>query len=240
MIKKRSGGEEDMRETILIIDDDIDLANILRINMEREGYRAVVASGGLEGLQRAYSTQPDLVILDIMMPGMDGWETCQRLREMSDVPIIMLTARGMESDVVKGLNMGADDYLVKPFSTAELLARIQALLRRANQSRRFEKLRIYTNGDLTVDFDRHLVTVRGKQVDFTPTEFKLLTCFVRNEGRVLPHRYLLTQVWGPEYADEVSYLKLYVRYLRQKIEEDPSNPTYIITEWGVGYRFCRQ
>ena len=225
-----------MKETILIIDDDADLAKIVKLNLEREGYTTVVASSGVEGLQKAYSSQPDLVILDIMMPGMDGWTTCRRLREISAVPIVMLTARGMESDIVKGLELGADDYIVKPFGTKELLARIHALLRRAETSTT-KKPPVYSDGELTVDFVKRMVTVRDTKVDLTPTEFKLLSTFVQNEGRVLPHRFLLTQVWGPEYADEVNYLKLYVRYLRQKIEEDPSNPLYILTEWGVGYRF---
>ena len=225
-----------MKETILIIDDDAALAKIVQINLEREGYRTVVASSGVEGLQKAYSNQPNLVILDIMMPGMDGWVTCRRLREISDVPIIMLTARGMEADVVKGLELGADDYIVKPFGTKVLLARIHALLRRTDASAT-KKPPIYSDGELTVDFVKRVVTVRSERVDLTPTEFKLLSNFVQNEGRVLPHSYLLTQVWGPEYVDEVNYLKLYVRYLRQKIEKDPSNPEYILTEWGVGYRF---
>ena len=225
-----------MKETILIIDDDAALAKIVQINLEREGYRTVVASSGMEGLQKAYSNQPNLVILDIMMPGMDGWVTCRRLREISDVPIIMLTARGMEADVVKGLELGADDYIVKPFGTKVLLARIHALLRRTDASAT-KKPSIYSDGELTVDFVKRMVTVRSERVDLTPTEFKLLSNFVQNEGRVLPHSYLLTQVWGPEYVDEVNYLKLYVRYLRQKIEKDPSNPDYILTEWGVGYRF---
>lgn len=228
--------EVELKQTVLIIDDDIDLTKIVQINLEREGFKTVVASSGVEGLQKAYSSQPDLVILDIMMPGMDGWTTCRRLREISDVPIIMLTARGMESDVVKGLELGADDYIIKPFGNKELLARINALLRRADASAT-KRPPIYSDGELVVDFVKRMVTVRDEQVDLTPTEFKLLSTFVQNEGRVLPHRFLLTQVWGPEYADEVNYLKLYVRYLRQKIEKDPSNPAYILTEWGVGYRF---
>jgi two-component system KDP operon response regulator KdpE len=225
-----------LKETILIIDDDAALAKIVQINLEREGYSTVVASSGVEGLQKAYSNQPNLVILDIMMPGMDGWVTCRRLREISDVPIIMLTARGMEADVVKGLELGADDYIVKPFGTKVLLARIHALLRRTDAPAT-KKPPIYSDGELTVDFVKRVVMVRSERVDLTPTEFKLLSNFVQNEGRVLPHSYLLTQVWGPEYVDEVNYLKLYVRYLRQKIEKDPSNPEYILTEWGVGYRF---
>jgi two-component system KDP operon response regulator KdpE len=145
----------------------------------------------------------------------------------------------MKGDVVKGLESGADDYVTKPFSGAELDARIQAVMRRTGTSNGQGNSRssFYSNGYLTIDFDRRIVKVRGEAIDLTPTEFKLLSCLVRNEGRVLPHRYLLTEVWGPEYADEVDYVKLYVRYLRLKIEENPSEPVYIQTEWGVGYRF---
>lgn len=227
------------RHTILVIDDDRDLTLMLKVLLERKSYRVVVALSGREGLQKAYRKRPDLIILDIMMPGMDGWEVCRRLRELSNVPIIMLTARTMKGDVVKGLENGADDYLTKPFSATELDARIHAVLRRSGNSngRSGSPSSFYTNGYLTIDFDRRIVKVRGKNIDLTPTEFKLLSCLVRNEGRVLPHRYLLTEVWGPDYADEVDYVKLYIRYLRLKIEDDPSDPICIQTEWGVGYRF---
>ena len=228
-----------MQQTILVIDDDPDLRLMLKAQLERRSHRVVVASSGRDGLQKAYQARPDLVILDIMMPGMDGWEVCRRLRELSSVPIIMLTARNMQGDVVKGLESGADDYLVKPFSTAELDARIQAVLRRSGSSdgAGISRTSFYSNGYLTIDFDRRIVKVENTSIDLTPTEFKLLSCLVRNEGRVLPHRYLLTEVWGPEYADEVDYVKLYIRYLRLKLEEDPSDPIYIQTEWGIGYRF---
>jgi two-component system KDP operon response regulator KdpE len=228
-----------MNQKILVIDDDKDLAELLKTQLERMDYQVVTAANGREGLKKSYQVRPDLVILDIMMPGMDGWETCNRLRELSNVPIIMLTARNMKGDVVRGLENGADDYLTKPFSSAELGARIQAVLRRSNASNGSNKSRasFYSNGYLSIDAEKRIVTVRGRRVDLTPTEFKLLSCMVRNEGRVLPHRYLLTEVWGPEYADEVDYVKLYIRYLRLKLEEDPSNPIYIQTEWGVGYRF---
>ncbi len=226
------------KETILIIDDDQDLARIVQLSLDREGYHCVIATSGLEGLQEAYRVQPDLVILDIMMPGMDGWEVCRRLGEMSNVPILMLTAKGTEADIVKGLQIGADDYLTKPFSVAELIARIQALLRRATSQLQTDKPAIFSIRNLTIDFNRRLVMRDGKLVDLTPTEFKLLECFVTHKDRVLPHRFLLTEVWGSEYIDETNYLKLYVRYLRRKLEEDPANPQLIVTEWGVGYRFC--
>ena len=228
-----------MAQTILVIDDDQDLRQMLKAQLERKDYQVVLAASGREGLQKAYQVRPDLIILDIMMPGMDGWEVCRRLRELSGVPIIMLTARNMKGDVVKGLEAGADDYLTKPFSAAELNARIQAVLRRSStpDGKNSSRSSFYSNGHLSVDFERRIVRVRGQRVDLTPTEFKLLSCLIRNEGRVLPHRYLLTEVWGPEYADDLDYVKLYIRYLRLKIEDNPSDPTYILTEWGIGYRF---
>jgi two-component system KDP operon response regulator KdpE len=228
-----------VQQTILVIDDDKDLAAMLKAQLERRNHKVVIAANGKEGLQKAYQARPNLILLDIMMPGMDGWEVCQRLRELSNVPIIMLTARTMKGDVVKGLESGADDYLTKPFSASELEARIQAVMRRASRSASGATSRssFYSNGYLTVDFDRRIVKVRDQNVDLTPTEFKLLSILVRNEGRVLPHRYLLTEVWGPEYAEEVDYVKLYIRYLRLKLEENPSDPIYIQTEWGIGYRF---
>jgi len=212
---------------------------MLKAQLERKDYLVVLASSGREGLQKAYQVRPELIILDIMMPGMDGWEVCRRLRELSGVPIIMLTARNMKGDVVKGLEAGADDYLTKPFSAAELNARIQAVMRRSNtpDGKTSSRSSFYSNGYLSVDFERRIVRARGQRVDLTPTEFKLLSCLIRNEGRVLPHRYLLTEVWGPEYADDLDYVKLYIRYLRLKIEDNPSDPTYILTEWGIGYRF---
>lgn len=225
-----------MREKILAIDDSPDLLRILQVCLEREKYRVFTAGNGREGLQRIYSVQPDLVILDVMMPGMDGWEVLSRLREMSDVPVIMLTAKGREVDIVRGLGLGADDYITKPFGTAELVARVRALLRR-NKTPAIRRLTRYQDNGLTIDLERHEVRVKGTPVDLTPTEFRLLAVLVQNAGKVVPHRTLLTLVWGEEYADEVHYLKLYVRYLRQKIEESPSNPRYILTEWGVGYRF---
>jgi DNA-binding response OmpR family regulator len=226
------------KEIVLIIDDDADLARIVQLSLDREGYQTVIATSGLEGLQEAYRVQPNLVILDIMMPGMDGWEVCRRLVEISNVPILMLTAKGTEADIVKGLQLGADDYLTKPFSVAELVARVQALLRRAASQSQTDRSSIFSIGNLTIDLNRRLVMRDGELVDLTPTEFKLLECFVTHRDRVLPHRFLLTEVWGPEYIDETNYLKLYVRYLRRKLEEDPADPQLIVTEWGIGYRFC--
>jgi two-component system KDP operon response regulator KdpE len=223
---------------ILVIDDDRELAEMLQTQLELRNHKVAMALSGPEGLRKAYKTRPDLIILDVMMPGMSGWEVCVRLRELSTVPIIMLTACIHEKDVVKGLQLGVDDYVRKPFSARELEARIQAVLRRYDTDKtRASRTPFYSNGYLSVDFDRRLVKIQGRNVDLSPTEFKLLCCLVRNEGRVLPHRYLLTEVWGPDYGDEVDYVKLYIRYLRRKIEEDPSTPEHILTEWGVGYRF---
>ncbi|MBC7250149.1 MAG: response regulator transcription factor [Anaerolineae bacterium] len=222
---------------ILIIDDDEKLARLVQLFLQQQGYEVHVASSGLQGLQLAYDLHPDLVVLDIMMPGMDGWMVCSRLRDVSEVPIIMLTAKDGERNIVEGLESGADDYVVKPFSMAELLARIRALLRRVTQDSRVEEMKVFDNGELVINFSKREVIVRGKTVSLTPTEFELLSCLVKNEGRVLPHKVLLRQVWGDEYVGETQYLKLYIRYLRQKIERDASNPEYILTEWGVGYRF---
>jgi two-component system KDP operon response regulator KdpE len=212
---------------------------LLKAQLERKNHRVVAAASGQEGLRKAFHTRPELVLLDITMPGMDGWEVCRRLRDLSDVPIIMLTARTLQTDVIQGLDIGADDYVKKPYGAAELEARIRAVIRRSSggnqdQSPGFSS---YTNGQLTIDFDRRIVTVRGERINLTPIEFKLLSCLVHNAGRVLPHNYILTQIWGPEYAYDSEYVKLYIRYLRRKIEKDPSRPVLIQTEWGEGYRF---
>jgi two-component system KDP operon response regulator KdpE len=206
--------------------------------LEREGYEVIQAANGKEGLRHLARSQPDLVLLDIMMPEVNGWETCRRIREISNVPIIMLTARSQEMDIVRGLKMGADDYVTKPFDLSELRARIRALLRRSREMRpETTAPPVLDDGWLRIDLNKREVTVNRKLVDLTPTEFRLLSALVQKAGCVLPHRQLLRQVWGPEYGDEIHYLKLYIRYLRQKLEKDPSNPRYLLTEWGVGYRF---
>jgi DNA-binding response OmpR family regulator len=227
-----------MAEKILIIEDDNSIATLTRLQLERRGFLVQVARNGAEGLRQAYTWQPDLVLLDIMMPDMDGWTVCQRLREMNDVPIIFVTAVGQERDIVRGLQLGADDYILKPFSTKELQARIEAVLRRHRPTDTSDLPLHYSKGRLTIDTERRQVTVETKPVDLSPIEFHLLTTLVRNEGKVLTHEYLLEQVWGPAYKDERHYLKLYVWYLRQKLEPDVNHPQYILTERGVGYRFA--
>jgi len=227
-----------MTNKLLLIDDSQDMQKLVGMFLEREGYEVIRAANGKEGLRQLARWQPDLVLLDIMMPEVDGWETCRRIREMSNIPIIMLTAKSQELDVVRGLEIGADDYVTKPFDLSELRARIRSLLRRAKEMVQEETVPlVLDDGWLHIDLNKRLVMANSKPVDLTPTEFRLLTALVQKAGRVVPHRQLLRQVWGPEYGDEVHYLKLYIRYLRQKLEKDPSSPHYLLTEWSVGYRF---
>lgn len=227
-----------MNETILVIDDDTGLLRLLQLGLEREGFSVITASGGKEGLRQAYQSRPDLVVLDVMMPDIDGWTTCQRLREMSDTPIIMLTARGGEKDILRGLVLGADDYVAKPCNFDELKARIHALLRRAKTPANPAWRTAYDDGKLAVDLSNGTVSLNGSTVHLTPTESRLLMCLMSQAGQVISHKELLTRVWGPEYSDEVGYLSVYVHYLREKIEDDPANPQYVRTRWGMGYYFA--
>ncbi len=226
--------------TLLIIDDDLVLLGLLRQFLERQGYTVETAANGLAGLQRAYEVRPDLVVLDVMMPRMDGWEVCARLREVSQVPIIMLTAKDEEGDKIRGFRLGVDDYVTKPFSFAELAARVGAVLNRARRPQPMARPRLYMIGNLVVDLDNLRVTKNGQPVSLTPTEFRLLSVLVENAGRVLTHEQLLDQVWGYEYAGDTGYVKRYIWYLRQKLEDDPNNPKYILTERGFGYSFRKE
>ncbi len=228
-----------MSTTILLVDDDVLLCNTFELILTDMGFNVEMAHNGVEGLKKAYKLQPDVILLDVMMPDMDGWETCQRFKEMCDVPIIMLTAIDSQENVIKGLDLGADDYIVKTVTAEELGARIRAVLRRASRSNvnSSKQKPIITQDNLVIDFDKHEVTVDNERVDLSPTEFRLLSVLARHKGRVLPHDFLLTQVWGPEYIGEIDYLRLYISYLRRKLEKDPSNPSLIYNEWGVGYRF---
>lgn len=228
-----------MAEKILVIDDEETTVQLLSILLERRGYEVIRAYRAEDGLRQAYRSHPDLVLLDIMMPEMDGWEVCRRLRELSDVPIIFLTARSEIRDVVKGLEMGADDYIVKPYDNDELVARVRAHLRRAPSPAISEEL-VFDGGDFRVNFLNREVRVRGRQIHLTPKEFNLLGVLVREAGRVITRSELVTEAWGVEYADAIDSLKLYIHYLRQKIEEDPQRPQYILTSRGVGYRFANR
>ncbi|MCW5850391.1 MAG: response regulator transcription factor [Anaerolineae bacterium] len=222
---------------ILIVDDDQRLGDALMLYLKRTGYNVAIAYDGVQGLEAFQTFRPDLVLLDVMMPRLNGWDTARRLREMSYVPIIMLTARGQENDRVTGLKLGADDYVAKPFSLRELEARIEAVLRRARLAEMARSGPLYQDGYLTIDASGWDVTREGQPVDLTATERKLLFLLVENTGSVLSADTILEKVWGKEYADRPEYVKLYIWRLRQKLEVDPTAPRYIVTERGRGYRF---
>jgi two-component system KDP operon response regulator KdpE len=225
-----------MRDTtVLVVDDEPRLIRLVRANLERAGYRVLTAGTGPEALERVSGDAPDAVILDLMLPGMNGFEVCTRIREFSPVPILVLTAKGEQGDKIRGLDLGADDYLTKPFAPEELMARLRAVLRRSGVGEEPRGQPVFRCGDLTIDFARRRVTVGDREVRLAPTEYKLLYHLATNAGRVLLHEELLRRVWGEEYRDETEYLWVYVRYLRQKIEEDPSNPCYLRSEPGIGY-----
>ncbi|MFW5748102.1 MAG: response regulator transcription factor [Chloroflexota bacterium] len=228
-----------MSEKILVIDDEEPTVQLIGMLLERRGFEVIKAYRAEEGLRKAYKHQPDLVLLDIMMPDMDGWEVCKRLREMSDVPIVFLTARSEVKDVVRGLEMGADDYVVKPYDNDELVARIRAHLRRSPRPNMSDEL-VFDNGNFRVNFMNREVYVRNEIKHLTPKEFNLLGVLVRNAGRVVTRTELVTQAWGEEYGDAIDSLKLYIHYLRQKIEHNPAQPDYILTSRGVGYRFINR
>jgi two-component system KDP operon response regulator KdpE len=229
-------------KTILLIDDDPVLLELVANQLQTAGYRAQTASDGPIGLQLAAESKPDLVVLDVMMPGMDGWELCKRLRSrdapaerLYNVPIIMLTAKSEEIDKLRGFRLGVDDYVTKPFSFAELLARIGAVLARAERGA--GSSHHLTSGDLTIDFDQRRVTAAGRVVELTPTEYRLLEFLARHLNRTVPTETLLVEVWGSEYAGEIEHVKHFVWTLRKKIETDPGDPQHLITERGYGYRF---
>lgn len=225
----------------LIVDDDKGIVEAVTIGLQFHWQDAQVAaaSDGEQGLRQFQALVPDVILLDVNMPYMNGFEVLQRIRQVSDVPVLMLTARGDEISKVRGLELGADDYLVKPFSHLELFARIKAVLRRAELPAPVSAVPSFVSGDLTIHFDSREVTVQGTPVKLTPTEYKLLYQLVRNAGRVLPFDMLLSKVWGDEYHGEMDYLKTYISRLRKKLSDDPENPRYIITERSIGYRFAR-
>lgn len=225
------------KNSVLVVDDERPLRNFVRRNLEVRDYIVHTAGNGLEALA-IFNTQPiDLVIMDVMMPGMDGYHTIQRIRQDSLVPIIVLSALGEESDIVQALNLGADDYLTKPFGVEELLARVKAVLRRAQWKPIKNGSKRIVRGEIVIDHEQHLVTRAGNPIMMTPTEYTLLVYLMEYAGKVLPHQAILQNVWGPEYRDEIEYLRVYIGRLRQKIETDPSHPDYILTERGIGYRF---
>ena len=225
-------------KVILVAEDEAALRDFIIRNLRVRGFEVVEAGNGLEAMAQWEREQPDLLILDVMMPRMDGLEVCKRVREQSTVPIIVLTALDAESDKVAALDLGADDYLTKPFGVEELLARVRAVLRRAQWEAIPPASGIKQYGDLEIDLARHIVRQNGVEVRLTPTEFSLLEQLVTNAGKVLTHRMLLQRVWGPEYGGEAEYLRVYINRLRQKLEPNPTKPQLLVTEPGVGYRFA--
>ncbi len=222
-------------ERILVVDDEPRYLRLVRFNLEAGGYHVSCAATGEEALAALAQQVPDLLILDIMLPGQDGFQVCARIREVSTVPIIMLTARGAEEDKVKGLRLGADDYVVKPFSARELLARVEAVLRRASLAEAPSRQTSFTLGDLVVDFLTRQVTVRNQDVRLSPTEYRVLLYLVNNAGKTVTQDELLENVWGPGYRGENDLLRVTVWRLRQKLEDDPSSPSYVLTHPAVGY-----
>jgi DNA-binding response OmpR family regulator len=225
------------RRKILVVDDEERMVRFIRLNLEHDGFIVSEASNGKQALQRLRDVTPDLILLDVMMPDMDGFEVLEMIREINSLPVIMLTAKGEENDRVRGLELGADDYVTKPFSPRELTSRIKAVLRRAEGPGTGMHGLIDIDDRLKIDFDRREIWLEGKLVKLRPTEYRLLYHLVQNAGWVITHDQILAKVWGYEYRDEPHYVRLYINYLRQKLEQDPADPKYILTERGVGYRF---
>lgn len=220
---------------ILVADDEERIVRFIRLNLEQDGFQVVEAFSGKQAMEKLRQILPDLILLDVMLPDLDGFEVLRMVRENHDVPIIMLTAKTEEDDRVRGLELGADDYVTKPFSPRELVSRVRAVLRRT-EGREAQGV-IQVDDRLKIDFDRREVWVEGELVKLRPTEYRLLYHLVQNAGWVATHDQILAKVWGYEYRDEPHYVRLYVNYLREKLEKDPANPKYILTERGVGYRF---
>ena len=230
-----------MNKKVLVVDDEPAQLRLAEHVLNNNGFLVLKANNGQEAIRMVFEHKPDLVLLDVMMPGIDGWQTCSCIREITDIPIIMLTGkRNTEDDIVRGLESGADEYLTKPLGNRELLARVRAALRRAEKpSYLDEKKKVLFNNDyLTIDVTERRVMVKGERLKLTPREFRLLALLVENADRVLSHQQVLENVWGWEYIDDVDYVRIYISHLRQKIEPDPSQPRYILTEPGVGYYFC--
>jgi two-component system KDP operon response regulator KdpE len=228
--------DQNERRRILVVDDEERMVRFIRMNLEHDGYQVMEALNGKQAIDKLRDT-PDLVLLDVMMPDIDGFEVLETVRQVSSVPVIMLTAKGEEDDRVRGLELGADDYVTKPFSPRELVSRVKAVLRRTEGVTGSMHGLIEVDERLRIDFDRREIWLEGKLVKLRPTEYRLLYHLVQNAGWVVSHDQLLQKVWGYEYRDEPHYVRLYINYLRQKLEKDPSDPLYILTERGVGYRF---
>ncbi len=222
---------------ILVVDDEERMLRFIRLNLEHDGFQVIEAVKGHEALDKMRTDMPDMILLDVMLPDLDGFEVLKMVREISNIPVIMLTAKGEEDDRVRGLELGADDYVTKPFSPRELVSRVKAVLRRVETEGSVEVDVIQVDDRLKIDFNRREIWVEGELVKLRPTEYRLLYHLVQNAGWVLTYDQILSRVWGYEYRDEPHYVRLYINYLRQKLEKDPANPEYILTERGVGYRF---
>lgn len=222
---------------VLVVDDEPRYVRLITVNLESSGYSVISARDGQTAVQLAAQRSPALILLDIGLPVLDGIEVCRRIREFSTTPIIMLTAKAGEADKVRGLDAGADDYLTKPFGPAELLARMRAVFRRSALPDEHQTEPTFTSGDLTIDYSQHRVTIAGKEINLSPTEYKLLMHLAQNAGKVMVTETLLHRIWGREYGEETQHVRLYVSRLRQKIEADPEHPRWIITRPGVGYMF---
>lgn len=223
---------------ILVIDDDQDQIEFIQRTLENSGYQVTSAQDGHTGLRAVFDIRPDIILLDIIMPNMDGFETCRRIREITDIPIVMLTNRRSDQDLIDGLEAGADDYIMKPVAPDVLEARIKTVMRRAQMPpSRSNTATIYKDSWLHIDIPRYIVEVNNSRVSLSATEFNLLALLLRNAGEVMTFEQILTNVWGAEYQDEIAYVRVYISHLRHKIEPDPSNPTYIVTERQIGYRF---
>jgi DNA-binding response OmpR family regulator len=224
-------------QKILVVDDEERMARFIRLNLEHDGFQVIEAYRGQQAMEKLRTALPDLILLDIMMPDMDGFEVLKMIRQVSKIPVIMLTAKGEEDDKVKGLELGADDYITKPFSPRELVSRVKAVMRRFEGAGEGSEDIIQVDDRLKIDFGRREIWVEGKLVNLRPTEYRLLYHLIQNAGWVLTYDQILSRVWGYEYRDESHYVRLYINYLREKLEKDPANPKYILTERGVGYRF---
>jgi DNA-binding response OmpR family regulator len=223
-------------EKILVVDDEATIVEFIRINLEKAGFEVVTAADGETALALATSEHPDLIVLDVMLPRRDGFEVCRELRRITSTPIIMLTARDDDIDKILGLELGADDYMTKPFNPRELVARIKAILRRVDRSAKSDG-HVIVRGRVQLDLDRHQVTAGGRVVNLTPKEFELLELLMKNPGRVFSREVLLEQLWGYDFFGDSKTVDVHIRRLREKVEEDPSSPTHILTVWGVGYKF---
>ena len=222
---------------VLIVDDEIHIQELIKFNLEKNGYRVICASDGIEAVKMAKEEHPQLILLDLMLPGMDGYDVCKEIRKdstLSNTPIIMITAKGEEFDKILGLELGADDYLTKPFSVRELLARAKAVLRRTVMQYEDKSFKF---GNISIDFDKHEVIKNEEKVDLTLKEFELLEILSKNKGRVMTREFLLDKIWGYEYIGETRTVDVHIRHLRKKIEDDDKNPKYIQTVRGIGYRF---